>query len=31
VRLPFYNDLAADTQAGVIADIEAFVTPAVRG
>jgi len=30
VRLPFYNDLSPDTQAGVIADIEAFVAPAVR-
>jgi dTDP-4-amino-4,6-dideoxygalactose transaminase len=30
VRLPLYNDLSPDTQAGVIADIEAFVTPAVR-
>ena len=30
VRLPFYNDLAADTQAAVIDAIEAFVAPALR-
>ena len=30
VRLPLYNDLPAETQAGVIDDIKAFVTPAVR-
>ena len=30
VRLPLYNDLSPETQAEVIADIEAFAAPAVR-
>jgi dTDP-4-amino-4,6-dideoxygalactose transaminase len=28
LRLPFYNDLSADEQAGVIEDIKAFSIPA---
>jgi dTDP-4-amino-4,6-dideoxygalactose transaminase len=30
VRLPLYNDLSPETQAEVIADIQAFAAPAVR-